>query len=319
MHCPICSEEQTHLLFHFDFNCDSPVLDYLKKEANDWMPSMGVCSRCADQAQLDAWSDFKGIDFGAEVNGYKILPLPVRLTAHPCYTGKGVTMAFVDSGFYPHPDIADRILTIQDIAAQSAPQHTTWHGTMTAVVGAGDGKCSKGQYKSLAPDAKLVLLKVADEQGHISGEHIAKAIYWAIKHKKQYNIRIINLSVTDDWETSYRENEVDIAIEKAVGQGIVVVVAAGNDENALLKAPANSPHAITVGGLDDRNTLHPLTQTIYHSTFGETIDGLHKPDLIAPVIWIPAPILPHSWEQKVAKALFTDIPHTKLNFDIILY
>jgi serine protease AprX len=176
---------------------------------------------------------------------------------------------------------------------------------MTAVVGAGDGKLSGGHYKSLAPDAKLVLLKVADEKGHISGKHIAEAIYWAITHKEEYNIRILNLSVTDDWETSYKENEVDIAIEKAVGKGIVVVVAAGNDEDALLKAPANSPHAITVGGLDDRNTLYPLTQTIYHSTFGETVDGIHKPDLIAPAIWIPAPILPQSREQAVAKVLFS--------------
>ncbi len=175
---------------------------------------------------------------------------------------------------------------------------------MTSVVGAGDGTLSNGIYKSLAPGAKVVLLKVTDEQGAITGENITKAIEWAIRNQKKYNIRVLNLSVTDDWSTSYRENAVDLAIEKAVKAGIVVVVAAGNDENAYLKAPANSPHAISVGGLDDQNTLHALAYNLYHSTFGNTIDGIHKPDVLAPAIWIPAPILPATNAQKDASVLF---------------
>src|SRR5207247_1048842 len=36
-----------------------------------------------------------------------LLPTPVRLHANPRYTGRGVTLAFLDSGFYPHPDLAE--------------------------------------------------------------------------------------------------------------------------------------------------------------------------------------------------------------------
>jgi serine protease AprX len=97
-------------------------------------------------------------------------------------------------------------------------------------------------------------------------------------------------------------------VARAVEKGIVVVAAAGNDPYAPLKAPANAPHAITVGGLNDQNTLDPLTNTLYHSTYGNTIDQLQKPDIIAPAIWLPAPILPGTKEHREAITLF-DLSH----------
>jgi len=33
------------------------------------------------------------------------LPTPLRMHANPHYTGRGITIALVDSGFYPHPDL----------------------------------------------------------------------------------------------------------------------------------------------------------------------------------------------------------------------
>lgn len=313
MQCPICHQDYKALLHAFNGACDLPIIEMLQQEVPGWNPLQGVCSRCADQAQIDAWATFKGIDFGVEVNGYKILPIPTRLTAHPQYTGKNITIGFIDSGFYPHPDLEERILAAIDIPQSNniefptsdfRPPTSSWHGTMTSVVGAGDGTLSNGLYKSLAPEANVILLKVTDEDGYISGKNITKALEWAVNNQAKYDIRILNLSVTDDWSTSYRENVVDQAIAKAVEAGIVVVVAAGNDENAYLKAPANSPHAIAVGGLDDQNTLHPLSYTLYHSTFGNTVDGIHKPDLLAPAIWIPAPILPGTSAQQEASILF---------------
>lgn len=313
MICPICHQNYNKLLHTFSNVLDEPILEALQHEVPGWQPAQGACTRCVDQAQLDAWANFKGNGIGTEVNEYKILPITMRLMAHPHYTGKGVTICLIDSGFYPHPDLAGRILKMVDIPndeplnfkfSNPKPQTFDWHGTMTSVVCAGDGKLSGGLYKGLASGANLVLLKVTDNQGYITGKNIAKAIRWAVQHQEKYNIRILNLSVTDDWATSYKENETDRVIEEAVAAGVVVVAAAGNDENAILKAPANSPHAITVGGLDDHNTLHPLTYSLYHSTFGETVDGTHKPELIAPAIWIPAPILPGTKEQQIANALF---------------
>lgn len=305
MYCPICQEEHQSLIHHFNPEMDKAILEKIQEELPTWEPEQGACTRCVDQAQIELMATKAATTIGH----YTILPLARRLGVSTDLKGKEVSICFIDSGFYPHPDIKERILRMEDLASEHPhsalqPDVHSWHGTMTAVVGAGAGILSRGLYQGLAPTAKLVLLKVADEQGKISGKNLAKAIHWAIAHQKQYRIRILNLSVTDDWANSYRENEVDQAIQKAQAAGIVVVVAAGNDEHALVKAPANSPHAITVGGLDDHNTLLPLDQSWYPSTYGTTIDGFQKPDLIAPAIWIPAPILPLTQEQQAAQVLF---------------
>jgi serine protease AprX len=77
----------------------------------------------------------------------------------------------------------------------------------------------------------------------------------------------------------------------------------GNDEHGTIKPPANSPHVITVGGIDDENNLADATG-LYHSAYGITVDGLMKPELCAHAIWIAAPILPGTKEQREAAALY---------------
>jgi serine protease AprX len=56
--------------------------------------------------------------------------------------------------------------------------------------------------------------------------------------------------------------------------------------------PASAPSVLTVGGLDDKNRLAFAGYEMYHSSYGPTIDGLQKPEVIAPGIWVAAPILP---------------------------
>lgn len=318
MHCPICNQNNGPLIHHFHGIQDEPVITALEQEAPGWQPAAGACTRCVDQAQLSRWATVeydKKEQAGNVVSNHWILPIPKRLTAHPAYQGRGVTICFIDSGFYPHPDLCypvNRILKMIDIHRPGKditdewafPHPQSWHGTMTSVVGAGAGTLSEGIYRSLAPEARLVLIKVMGEQGVISREAITAALKWVLRNHKKYGIRIVNLSVTDDWATPYRESEVDLAVEELVELGVNVVAAAGNDAGSRLRAPANSPHAITVGGLDDANTLHPLAHSLYHSTYGSTADHTFKPELIAPAIWLPAPVLPGTAEQREAGALF---------------
>ena len=56
--------------------------------------------------------------------------------------------------------------------------------------------------------------------------------------------------------------------------------------------PASAPSVLTVGGLDDKNRLAFSGYDMYHSSYGPTMDGLQKPEVIAPGIWVAAPILP---------------------------
>ena len=174
---------------------------------------------------------------------------------------------------------------------------------MTSVVCASDGFLSNGLYKGIASNAELVLLKVMNDEGHITTENIVKALRWVLKNFEKYDIRIVNMSLGDDAPASYEQSEVDQLAEQLVRNGIVVVAAVGNDENGVIKPPANSPHVIAVGGIDDENDLNDEAR-LYHSSYGLTVDGLMKPELLANAIWIAAPILPGTKEQREAEALY---------------
>ena len=69
-----------------------------------------------------------------------------------------------------------------------------------------------------------------------------------------------------DGDGSFRESLINHAAEEAVQAGINVVVAAGNDSHASITPPGNSPSVITVGGLDDRNSLNKGDHGMYHSS-----------------------------------------------------
>ena len=248
-------------------------------------------------------------------NRFAVLPTPVRLASDSRYTGKGVTIAFIDSGFYSHPDLTepdDRIIAYEDVTRPGAsikagdePESWDWHGTQTSVVAAGNGYLSDGIYRGLAPDARLVLVKVSD-CGRITEENIARGINWVIENKDRYGIRVVSLSLGGDEDVPYKDNIVDQAAEEAVSRGLVLVVAAGNSGNSERHTPvppANSPSVITVGGYDDKNSPGASHLDLYWSSYGPTADGLVKPEIIAPAIWVAAPILPGTEFYDRAEAL----------------
>lgn len=315
--CPFCKEKHT-LVKDLDSSRNPALINKLKSISKDWKFEQGICQKCVDHFDVEILREENLLPDESELkittfNNYIIPPTPWRLNAAQRFTGNGVTICFIDSGFYLHPDLTkpnNRILKIVDVTSEQRsenyfeePHPESWHGTMTSCVSAGNGYLSNYFYKGIASGANVVLIKVWEQNG-ISAANIAKGIRWAIENKEKYNIRIINLSVTDDDEIPYRESEIDLAAEEAIEKGIVVVAAVGNDLNAKIKAPASSPNVITVGGIDDHNSINPNSYSLYHSTFGTTIDGIQKPELIAPSIWIAAPILPDSKEHKEAKTLF---------------
>ncbi len=309
--CPICSKEKKQLIKNFLPGLDEPVLEGIKTKKKDWIPDNGICNQCLDEAHQQLLGNLLG---ERDTNGISVIPTPIRMNTHPDFSGKGVTICFIDSGFYLHPDLEfpqNRIKKILDITEPDrdpeyfrAPHDNAWHGTMTSVVCAGNGHLSEGLYKGIASEAELVLVKVSDEANRISGRNITKALHWVIQNHETYGIRIVNLSVTDDEPTSFKESEVSKAVKELFELGIVVVAAAGNDPNAPILPPASTPEALAVGGLNDCNTLDPLQLTLYHSTFGWTVDGLMKPELIAPAIYLAAPILPQTEAALEAKELF---------------
>jgi serine protease AprX len=247
-------------------------------------------------------------------NRFGVIPTSVRLNANPEYTGKGVTVAFLDSGFYPHPDLVtpvNRIVAYEDLTAERRDLFSTesieswqWHGTQTSVTAAGNGQLSNGTYRGLAHEAELVLVKVSDG-GRVAEENIAQGIHWIIANRERYNIRVLNISLGGDEDIPCSKSIVDQAAEEAIGQGIAVVAAAGNSgaEGRHSIPPANSPSVITVGGYTDHNRLKQTELDLYHSNFGVTADGIVKPEIVAPAMWVAAPILPGTRFYERAEAL----------------
>lgn len=319
--CPLCGDEVDRILYRYHIGNEKVVVEKIKEHNPEWTENDGACSRCVDYYHTEVVMQQRmlpevGPYFPVKsADDFIILPTPLRLDADARFTGKGVTICFIDSGYFPHPDLMNhkkRIKAFVDITknrrASKAPPsegfgEALWHGTMTSVVCAGDGFLSNGLYKGIASDAELVLLKVMNDNGHLASGEIVKALQWVLKNYKKYDIRIVNMSLGDDAPTSYKQSEVDKLAEQLVELGIVVVAAVGNDENGTIKPPANSPHVIAVGGIDDENSLTDAAG-LYHSSYGATADGLMKPELIANAIWIAAPILPGTKEQKEAAVLF---------------
>ena len=297
--CPVCGRGAGEGLAPFD-----GLPDNLKAiiSANAPEGVQAVCARCLElfgraRAQVEK--------YGAVFEqGRQVLPTWLRLGAHEHFTGRGVTIAFLDSGFYPHPDLttpASRILEFHNLSTRGtgtleSVDVASWHGMMTSVVAAGNGALSGGFFRSIAPDCNVVLVKVS-QSGHISEKNIELGLRWVVENRERFGIRVVNISAGGDKEVSYLDNSLCRTVERAVREGLVVVCAVGNagwEPGHPVIPPASSPSCIAVGGLNDQNSLDRARHSLYRSSYGPTADGLQKPEVIAPGIWVPAPILPHT-------------------------
>jgi serine protease AprX len=268
-----------------------------------WRPEAGICAECADRfaaAHREAKAHYPAFARG----GAPILPTPVRLFADERYTGRGVTIAFLDSGFYAHPDLTrprDRIVRYVDVndpraskADLDKPDESSWHGMMTSVVACGNGWLSGRVYRGVASQARLVLVKVGTAR-RVVHDDIRRGLDWVMANRKRYGIGIVNVSCGGDYEASYLDDPLSRAADEATRAGLLVCAAAGNlghlPRHPVIP-PASAPSVLTVGGLDDKNRLVSTGYDMYHSSYGPTVDGLQKPEVIAPGIWVAAPILP---------------------------
>jgi serine protease AprX len=240
-----------------------------------------------------------------------LLSTPERMGALPDVTGRGVVIAFIDAGFYMHPDIADRVLvhadaTTNHVIEQPQVEETSdlsWHGQMTSVIACGDGRTSGGRYRGIASGAPLVLVKVSNLRGGVKEPDILRGLSWVYDTHKRYHIRVVNISVGGDEVSSDPDHPLHRIVRKLTEAGVVVVAASGNRSSSHLLPPASASQAITVGGYSDHNTLDRAEWTLYHHDYGIDYTGGRKPEVIAPAEWIPSPILPGSLVDREARWL----------------
>jgi len=242
-----------------------------------------------------------------------LLNTPERLNASADYSGKGVTIAYLDSGFDMHQDIADRVClhvdaTTRHIEEQDHVLHTdvtSWHGLMVAAIGSGNGMASNGKYRGIACDSELVLVKVSNPHGAVKENDILRGMIWLVANHARFHIKVVNVSVGGDSVSHNPQHPLHEAVQKLTAAGVTVVIAAGNRGDKRLVPPASSPQAIIVGGYGDNNSLNRDEWHPYHSNYGHAYDGTAKPDLIAPAQWIASPILSGTLVEKQARWLGT--------------
>ena len=303
--CPLCRREAPSVVV-------APATEAIvAANVPGWTPGTPVCDECARRFAHARASLRSHGALGLP----PILPTAIRLGASQRFRGRGITVAFLDAGFYAHPDLVtprDRILAYADVADARArrarlrePDDSSWHGMMTSVVACGNGALSGGLYRGLASEAKLVLVKCGSAR-RVRHDDIRRGLDWVIHNRARYRIRVVNVSVGGDYERSYLDDALSQSVERATRAGLLVVAAVGNvghKERHPVLPPASAPSALAVGGLDDKNRLLLAGYDMYHSSYGPTLDGLQKPELLAPGIWVAAPILPGTETARQARLL----------------
>jgi serine protease AprX len=223
------------------------------------------------------------------------------------YTGAGVDVAVIDSGVVPVDGLrtAGKVVNGPDLSFEGqvctaagckdspvAHLDTYGHGTHMAGIIAGRDdaapgtvtSATSGNFVGVAPDARIVSVKVADAQGRTDVSQAIAAIDWVIQHKNSdgMNIRVMNMSFGTDGVQSYQLDPLAFAAEQAWHKGIVVVVAAGNTGYGSVKLnnPAYDPYVLAVGGSDGLGTATTADDIV--GSWSTSGDGQRNPDVVAP-------------------------------------
>jgi serine protease AprX len=223
-----------------------------------------------------------------------------RATWSAGYTGKGIDIALIDSGVAPVNGLTapGKIINGPDFSLESPADNlryidTFGHGTHMAGIIAGRDNAATAPYSSdtsdfigMAPDSRIVSIKVADANGNTDVSQILMAIDWVIHNRNAngMNIRVLNLSFGTDATQSYAQDPLAYATEVAWRDGIVVVAAAGNSGNgAVLTDPAYDPTILAVGAGTAPATITATLSSDAVATFSSALSTAPRhADLVAP-------------------------------------
>ena len=162
-------------------------------------------------------------------------------------TGQGVKVAVLDTGIdYTHPDLAIVYSGGYDyVSDDNDPKDGHGHGTHCAgIIAAADN--SYGVI-GVAPKTDLYAVRVLNDQGSGSISDIVAGMDWAADN----GMDVISMSLG----ASSGSSSLSAAVDRVYNQGVVIVVASGNDGHEGISYPARYTNAIAVGALDQNRAL----------------------------------------------------------------
>ena len=214
------------------------------------------------------------------------------------YTGQGVDVAVIDTGTVPVNGLrsAGKMIYGPDLSFDSQAPNLRYldgygHGTHISgiIAGRDDSAVSgayvnqPGEFLGMAPDSRIVSIKVGDSFGNSDVSQVLAAIDWVVQHHADpgLNIRVVNMSFGTDSYQNYVYDPLTFAAETAWHAGVVVVAATGN---AGLKTgvldPADDPYVLAVGASDTMGTATTADDTV--ASYSSGGDGYRNPDMVAP-------------------------------------
>ena len=229
-------------------------------------------------------------------------------------TGKGIDVAVIDTGVTPVEGLdKGNLIDGPDLSFDSqdpARRHRDFygHGThLAGIIAANDAPSAyptdyanhPERLTGIAPDSRIVNMKVGDSHGVVDVTQVIAALAWLTQHKNDpgLNIRVVVLAYGTDSTQSYKSSPLAHAVEQAWKSGLVVVTSAGNRTklSAGLDAPANDPFAIAVGASDTRNTFDVTDDNVpFFSSSARAGTTDRAPDVVAPGVSIPSLRVPDS-------------------------
>jgi serine protease AprX len=222
------------------------------------------------------------------------------------YTGRGVDVAVIDTGVVPVDGLSDpgKVIYGPDLSLESQAPNLTWldtngHGTFMAGLIAGHpsslvvpySNAPASVYRGVAPDARIVSVKVGTADGGTDVTQVIAAIDWVVQHAHDpgLNIRVINLSYGTNSTQAASVDPLAYAVEQAWENGIVVVTAAGNTGYQRgngapgLADPAYNPYVIAVGASDSMGTGQTKDDRVgTYSASSSGCGSCKNPDFVAP-------------------------------------
>ncbi len=196
--------------------------------------------------------------------------------------GGPTDVAIIDSGVSPSGSLAGRVVNGPDFSSDARVDElrhldSFGHGTHLA-----------GIVAAVAPQARIVNVKVADSDGSTSLVRLLSALDWVTRHgdRGSLDVRVVNLAFGAETEGSYRDDPLAYAAERAWHDGVVVIASAGNGgaEAEHLDSPAHDPYLVAVGALDSGPTA--ATSDDFVAPFSSRGSATRGPDVVAPGVAI---------------------------------
>jgi type VII secretion-associated serine protease mycosin len=196
--------------------------------------------------------------------------------ANQISTGKGVVVAVIDSGVYPHVDLRNNLLNGTSVISggdDNGKSDPDGHGTKMASLIAAHGRPNGAGVVGIAPGAKILPVQFFDAKGGGSSISAGKAIEWATNH----GAKVINFSGAVAPSLPLQSG-----MKIAEGKDVLVVAASGNvGQDVIAAYPAAMPGVLAVGASDKSGqhaAISVSTKQVQICAPGVEIEGAKPPN-----------------------------------------